>query len=93
MAYCNEFYFGFSLQVTLRVKRRSSKHKRYKKRNVHFKKTTTKDEKVAACKEGYELLLNVFVVVGEGYKKVILYEVPNSVRKMTTKVYTTVVFS
>jgi hypothetical protein len=33
-------------------------------------------------------LVNVFVIIGYDYRKIVSYEVPNKVGKMTTKVYT-----
>ena len=45
--------------------------------------------KVKAQEEEHLPLLNVFIIINHNYKKMILYEVPgNSVRKITTKVYT-----
>ena len=54
-----------------------------------YKKTTSKDIKAKARKEEHVPLLNVFVVIGYNYKRMIPYEIPsNSVGKMTTKFYT-----
>jgi hypothetical protein len=36
-------------------------------------------------------LLNVFVIIGFNYRKLIPYEVPNSIGKMTIAVYTQVI--
>ena len=57
--------------------------------NVYKKKTTLKDTKAKAREEEHIPLLNIFVVIGHNYKRMILYKIPsNSVRKMTTKFYT-----
>lgn len=57
--------------------------------NVHKKTVTSKDTKAKAREEDYIPLLNVFVVIGYNYKRMIPYEIPsNSVGKMTTKFYT-----
>jgi hypothetical protein len=58
---------------------------------VHQKKVTSKDTKAKAQEEEHLKLLNVSVVIGYNWQKIILYKVPNNVGKMTTKVYTTVV--
>ncbi len=74
--------------MTKRVKRKEGKEWRYKPYNVHRKKVTSKDTKAKAREEDHLELLNVFVVIGLNYKRVIPYKVPNSVGKMTTAVYT-----
>jgi hypothetical protein len=57
--------------------------------NIYKKKTISKDTKAKAREEEYLLLLNIFIVIGYNYKRIILYKVPsNSVGKITTKVYT-----
>jgi len=88
IAYCNKFHFGIGPQTTKRIKRKRGPEYRYKPTNVHRKKVTAKDIKAKAREEGHEKLLNVFVVIGYNYKKILTYEVPNGVGKMTTKVYT-----
>ena len=35
--------------------------------------------------------MNIFVVIGYNWRKIIPYDVPNDVGKMTTKVYTEVI--
>jgi len=88
VAFCDEFHFGIGPQVTKRLKRKKGKEWRYKPYNVHRKKVTSKDTKAKAREEGHLKLLNVFVVLGFNYKKLIPYEVDNNVGKMTTAVYT-----
>jgi hypothetical protein len=58
---------------------------------VHRKKVTSKDTKAKVREEEHLKLLNVFVVIGYDWCKIIPYEVPNAVGKMTTQVYTTVI--
>jgi hypothetical protein len=84
MAFCDEFYFGIGLQTTKRIKR---KKYRYKPKNVHQKKVTGKDTKAKAREKEHLKLLNVFVVIGYNWRKIIPYQVPNEIRKMTIKVY------
>jgi hypothetical protein len=91
VAFCDEFHFGIGPQVTKRIKRKAGKEQRYKPCNVHRKKVTSKDTKAKAREEEHLKLLNVFVVIGFNWQKIILYKVPNSVGKMTTKVYTTMI--
>ena len=56
--------------------------------NVH-KTVTSKDTKAKAREEEHIPLLNVFIVIGYNYKRMMPYEIPsNSVGKMTTKFYT-----
>ena len=88
MAFCDEFHFGIGPQVTMRIKRRKGKKARYKPCNVHRKKVTSKDTKLKAREEKHLKLLNVFVVIGYNYRKILTYEVPNDIGKMTTKCYT-----
>lgn len=88
VAFCDEFHFGIGPQLTKRIKRKAGKEWRYKPYNVHRKKVTLKDTKAKAREEDHLELLNVFVVIGLNYKRVIPYKVPNSVGKMTTAVYT-----
>jgi hypothetical protein len=89
VAFYNKFHLGIGLQVTKRVKQRRGRASREKACNVYKKKVTTKDTKAKAQEEVYLKLLNVFVVIGYNYKKMIPYEIPgNSVGKITTKVYT-----
>jgi hypothetical protein len=91
VAFCDEFHFGIGPQVTKRIKRRQGKEQRYKSYNIHRKQLTTKDTKAKAREEKHLKLLSLFVVIGYDYRWIIPYEVPNSVGKMTTKVYTEVV--
>jgi hypothetical protein len=91
VAFCDEFHFGIGPQVTKRIKRKRGKKWRYKPYNVHRKKVTSKDTKAKAREEEHLKLLNVFVIIGFNYKKLIPYEVPNDVGKMTTEVYTRVI--
>ena len=70
------------------MKRWQGKEHRDKPCNVHRKKITTKDIKAKAREEEHLKLLSVFVVISYSYRKIIPYEVPNSVGKMTTTVYT-----
>ena len=58
---------------------------------MHQKKVTSKDTKAKAQEEEHLKLLNVGVVIGYNWRKIMSYKVPNDVGKMTTKVYTTVV--
>jgi hypothetical protein len=91
IAFCDEFHFGVGPQVTKRIKRRSGLEYRSKPENVHRKKVTSKDTKAKAREEKHLKLLNVFVIIGYNYRKIVPYEVPNTVGKMTTKVYTEVI--
>jgi hypothetical protein len=76
------------------VKRLIGRKHRYKPENVHRKKGTTwKDIKAKAREDGHQKLFNIFVVIGYNYRKMVLYEVPNNVGKMTSKVYTEVILS
>jgi hypothetical protein len=88
VAYCDEFHFGVGPQTTKRIKRKRGPQYRYKPENVHRKKVTAKDTKAKAREEDHLKLISVFVVIGYNYRKIIRYTVPNSVGKMTTKVYT-----
>ena len=45
----------------------------------------------AKAREGHLKLLNVFVIIGYNWRKIITYDVPNNVGKMTTKMYTEVI--
>lgn len=47
--------------------------------------------KAKAREEEHLKLLNVFVIIGYNWRKVIPYEVPNTVGKITTEVYTGVI--
>ena len=91
VVFCDEFHFGIGPQVTKRIKRRRGSTWRYRPENVHRKKLTSKDTKAKAREEEPLKLLNVFVVVGFNYRKIISYNVDNPVGKMTTKVYTEVI--
>jgi hypothetical protein len=48
----------------------------------------SKDTKAKAREEDHLKLLNVFVIIGFNFRRLIPYKVPNEVGKMTTKVYT-----
>ena len=72
---------------TRRVKRRRGKEPRERPCNVHIKKVTTKDEKEKAKEDAHFETLNVFVVIGWNYKRMIPYKTPNSNGKITTTVY------
>jgi hypothetical protein len=88
VAFCDEFHFGIGPQTTKRIKRKKGKEYRYKPYNVHCKKVTSKDTKAKAREEDHLKLLNVFVIIGFNFRRLIPYKVPNEVGKMTTKVYT-----
>lgn len=88
VAFCDEFHFGIGPQVTKRIKRLPGKENRHAPHNVHHKKVTAKDTKAKAREEEHLELLSLFVVIGYNYRKVVEYNVPNSVGKMTTKAYT-----
>jgi hypothetical protein len=88
IAYCDEFHLGIGPQTTKRIKRRVGKKSQYAPGNVYWKKVTSKDTKAKAREEEHLPLLSVFVIIGFNYRRVIPYQVPNSVGKMTTKVYT-----
>jgi hypothetical protein len=91
-AVCDEFYFGIGQEKIKRLKRLKGRKHRYKPENVHRKKgVTRKDIKVKAWEEGHEKLFNIFVIIGYNYRKIVLYEVPNKVGKMTAKVYIEVI--
>jgi hypothetical protein len=90
-AVCDEFYFGIGPQETKRVKRKRGYDSQYKEMNIHRKKVTLKDTKAKAWEEKPLKLLNVFVVIGYNYRRIVPYEVPNNVGKMTGKVYTEVI--
>lgn len=70
------------------MKRPRGRKWRYKPCNVHRKAVTTKDIKAKGREESHLRLLNVFVVIGYNYRKIITYTVPNGVGKMTTHTYT-----
>lgn len=69
------------------MKRKRGKGPRYRPENCHRKKVTSKDTKAKAREEKHLKLVNVFVVIGYDYRKILTYKVPNSVGKMTTEVY------
>jgi hypothetical protein len=85
--FCDEFHFGIGPQITKRIKRKMGRKYKYKPQNVHRKKTTAKDTKAKAREPEYLKLLNVFVVIGFNYRKMIPYDCGNSNRKMKTEVY------
>jgi hypothetical protein len=88
VAFSDEFHFGISPQQTKRTKRRRWKKHRYKPQNVHRKKVTLKDTKAKARETEHLKLLNIFVVIGPNYKKIVPYKVPNKVGKIIKEVYT-----
>ena len=88
VAFLDEFHFGIGTQRTKRIKRKRGKKHQYKPQNVHRKKVTSKDTKAKARETGHLKLLNVFIVIGPDYKKIVPYRVPNEVGKMTKEVYT-----
>ena len=88
VVFYDELHFGIGPQLTKHVKRQSRNERRNKAQNIHRKRTTFKDTKVKARETEPLKLLNIFVVIRYTYKKIVPYEVPNGVRKMTTKVYT-----
>ena len=92
VAFCDEFHLGIGPQTIKHIKCRHGKEYRDKPWNVHKKKVTSKDTKAKVREEQPLKLLNVFVVIGYNYKRIITYEVLNKVGKMTTKVYTEVIF-
>ncbi|KIN01395.1 hypothetical protein OIDMADRAFT_145468 [Oidiodendron maius Zn] len=88
VAFCNEFHFGVGPQLTKRIKRKRGSIHRYKPKNIHCKKVISKDIKAKAREEKHLKLVNIFVIIGWDYRKIIPYKVPNKVGKMTSKVYT-----
>jgi len=56
--------------------------------NIYYKKVTSKDIIAKACKEEHLKLFNIFIVIGYNYCKMVIYDIPNKVGKITTKVYT-----
>lgn len=57
--------------------------------NIHKKKVTLKDIKAKVREDDHIPLLNVFVVIGHNYKRMIPYEIPsNSNGKITIEFYT-----
>jgi hypothetical protein len=92
--FCDEFYLGIGPQVTKKIKRKRGSEHRYKPQNVHRKKLTAKDTKAKAREDGHLKLINVFVIIGWNYRKVIPYKIPgNDNGKMTGKVYTEEILS
>jgi hypothetical protein len=91
VAFCDEFHFGIGPQITKYIKRKRGSKYRYKPENVHRKKVTAKDIKAKAREEKHLKLLNVFVIIGYNWRKIIIYKVLNRVRKITTEVYTKVI--
>jgi hypothetical protein len=86
--FADEFHVGIGTESTKRIKRKRGSKYRYKKQNVHKKKVSSKDVKAKARENKHLKLLNVYVVLGRDFRKIIPYEVNNGVGKMTTKVYT-----
>lgn len=87
VVFCDEFHFGIGPQLTKKIKRRRGKRSRIRPCNVHRKPITTKDTRAKAREKNHLKLLNVFVAIGYNYRRVITYEVPNKVGKMTSDVY------
>jgi hypothetical protein len=87
VAFCDELHFGIGPQITKHIKRKRGKEYRYKPQNVHRKKVTSKDTKAKAREEKHLKLLNVFVVIGHDYRRIVPYKVPNNVGKMNSEVY------
>jgi hypothetical protein len=58
---------------------------------VYRKKVFSKDIKAKIRENEHLKLLNVYVVLGRDYKRIIPYFVPNRVSKMIIKVYTEVI--
>ncbi|KAH6704129.1 hypothetical protein BKA61DRAFT_577225 [Leptodontidium sp. MPI-SDFR-AT-0119] len=88
VAFCDEFHLGIDPQVIKRVKRKIRPEHGLKPENVHRKKVTSKDTKVKAREDEHLRLLNVFVVIGYDYRKILTYDAGNVVGKMSTKCYT-----
>ena len=88
VAFADEFHVGIGTEVTKRIKRKQGPKYKYKKQNVYRKKLSSKDIKAKARENEHLKLLNVYVILGKNYRKIIPYTVPNGVGKMTTKVYT-----
>jgi hypothetical protein len=74
--------------ATKRIKRKREKKHRYTPENIHRKKVISKDTKAKAKEEDHLELVNIFVVIRYNYRKIIPYKMPNTIGKMTTKVYT-----
>jgi hypothetical protein len=87
IAFADEFHIGIGTESTKRVKRKRGPKHRYKKQNVHRKKVSSKDVKAKARENEHLKLLNVYMVLGRDFRKIIPYEVPNGIGKMTTKAY------
>jgi DDE superfamily endonuclease len=87
-AVCDEFHFGIGPQTTRYIKQKIGPRYRYMPYNMHRKKVTSKDTKAKAREKDHLKLLNVFVVIGYNYRRMIPYIVPNRVGKMTTEIYT-----
>lgn len=88
IVFADEFHVGIGTQTTKKIKRKIGPKYKYKKENVHYKKVSSKDVKAKARENEHLKLLHVYIVLGLGYRKIILYKVNNEVGKMTTKVYT-----
>jgi hypothetical protein len=87
--HADEFHIGIGVEVTNRIKRKRGKEHRYAPQNVHKKKVSTKDVKAKAREDKHLKLLNVYVLVGYNYRKMIAYDAGNSNGKMNVKTYTT----
>ena len=87
VAFCDEFHFGIGPQETKRIKRRRGAAARHAPQNVNRKSVTKKDEKAKAREDEQLELFNIFVVISYNWRASIPYRVPNTIRKMKTKVY------
>ena len=87
VAFCDEFHFGIEPQITKKIKRKRGKKNAHRPENVHRKKVTSKDTKAKAREPNHLKLLNVFVVIGYNYKRILTYNAGNSNGKMSSKVY------
>ncbi|KAH6714690.1 hypothetical protein BKA61DRAFT_575408 [Leptodontidium sp. MPI-SDFR-AT-0119] len=85
IAFCDEFHLGIALKPQSVRSVGVEKQSERSPWNVH--KVISKDTKAKAREEQPLKLLSVFVTVGYNYRRVITYEVPNNVGKMTTKCY------
>lgn len=87
VVYYDELHYRIGHKETIKVKRPTGKEYRLAKMNVQLKEKTSKDIKAKAREEGHEMLLSVFIVIGYNYRKMVIYQVPSNVGKMTSKVY------
>jgi hypothetical protein len=73
---------GIEIQTTKKIKRKKGPKYKYKE-NVYRKKISLKDVKVKARENEHLKLLNIYVILGLGYRKIIPYKILNRVGKMT----------